>query len=828
MNSIEQHLLMAEMENVLHQAERALKNTVVPARAVTYKDTIIIGDPNEPLYTFDDGHIKALSLVTGVDVVGSELSVDQLTPTVLYFSGTILRLWAPKGYQGLKCSDGRLFVYRVPRPDLRKLPYGTPVRYYRNDALVGLYYSLSVDRTARDFYRINSVSPIGLLDKTQHLGGIYHGETFGEVLADIIGGVVPFTCSPDVANLKIYNWLPIASRRSNLHQLVFAYGVSVLRDANGNMYFDYLSAGDPKAVPDGRIYYGGSVDYSTPATGVEVTEHSYSPMPDVTPVTLFDNTESTVGANNTFVSFNQAPVFDLAATGNLQIVSSGVNWAIVTGVGALTGKPYTHTTKVISLTAPDAGQRETNIVRVTDATLVNLTNSRNVAKRVMDYYSSAKTISAALSLEGESAGDQVSLSDPFGEPSTGFLQRLEINVSSNLKASCTIVTDYTPTPERPNFTHVDILSGEGDYTVPDGVYLLRIAMLQGGQGGSKGSPGQIGGPNKRESRSSSDERDVISWTGEGGEGGDPGAPGNPGKVYVIDIEVTPGQVFHFKAGVGGLGGKYADADGVGEEGTHSTFGQYSSASGSVYPSGWVEVLSGEVYATTGRPGIKGGNGSGCSQETGHPLVPGNSITVDGQTWNPGVSYRGQTWNLEYGSYRTGTGHYAAYLTGSQGGGAAYGADGGDGLYPLVVKNLDNDSAIFWGNRDESTGPGVVRWKTPMNTMVVRLREGGATDQLLWGGAGATASPLPAETIIGKGGPGGNGGGGAGAAASAEIINRYGEGITPGTSEFWSEPTSASGRSPGNGSDGSPGGPGGILVYRGDPVTPANTEEEESQ
>ena len=618
--------------------------------------------------------------------------------------------------------------------------------------------------------------------------------------------------------LKIYNWLPIASRRSNLHQLTFAYGVSVLRDKNGDMYFDYLGSDEPqKVVPDGRIYYGGSVDYSTPATGVEVTEHSYSALPNVEPVTLFDNTDTAVGANNTFVPFDQAPVFDLATTGNLQIIESGVNWAIVTGVGVLTGKPYTHTQKLITIKAPNADQHEENVVRVTDATLVNLTNSHNVAQRVLDYYSSAKTISAAISLEGEAAGDQISLSDPFGEASTGFLQRMEINVSSNLKANCTIVTDYTPHHERPNFTHVEVLTGEGDYVVPEGVYLIRGAIIQAGTGGGRAYDGQPAKDTKVDTWT-----DVVTspgpghyaarWAEEGGEGGEPGVRGEGGKVYVVDIPVTPGQIIHYKSGTPGKG---AAADAVpgapGQEGGESVFGDYSSAAGYRPVFGWVDDLTGTIYAKPGRQGIKGGKGSGQkTTKTIHPIfgaehetedIPGDTLVVDGVSYTPGASKTDQRYQTDtVGSATSHKGSFNGGVFGSSGGGPAYGHNGKPGTPP----NLESHVTFY---RSGLSSAGYYYYA--------------ASAKGVLGGHGASADSFPASTVIGEGGAAGNGGGGAGAQGTPWVCNRVGDGATAGDLYVYAGDLASGGR----GSPGSDGGPGGILVYYGDPE--AATAEEET-
>ncbi len=771
------------------------------------RDVIIIGNPAEPLYTFEDSRLKSLSMITAVDLVGNRLSVDELTPVVL-FSGRLFELWAPKGYQGVKTADGYLFAHRVPQLELRKLPYATPVYWYRDGALKGKYYSHNVERVAQPYYQINAVSAIGLLDKQQHLGNIYTGQTFDVVATEIIGGVVPFKCTAAVARIKVYGWLPIGTKRKNLHQLLFAYGVSVGKDDDGNMVFCYLGENTQKAVPDNRIYYGGSVDYSSPATGVEVTEHSYSTLP-VDPVTLFDNTEivSSVSQEQ-FVAFDEAPVFDLQATGSLQVLDNGVNWARVFGIGTLTGRPYTHLTQVVTLNMGKRDSGTENVKRVTDVTLVNLTNSSNVAKRLLDYYSSAKTISAAISLEGEAAGDQLSLSDPFGEASVGFLERLEINVSSNLKAQCTIVTDYEPQPEKPNFTHLDILTGKGVYIVPEGVYLLRVAVMASGQGGGRGEDGQQppAPPKEQYSNSYSDSTHYyeVLMSGLGGEGGESGKPGSGGKIFEFEMPVTPGQQIPFACGTPGNAGTEVGLPGGAS--AASTFADHSSEEGVIHPYGWTEPLSGTVYAKPGKAGYKGGRGSGVNAkrvtEMGHQVVkiepvPGDTLVIDGQTFIPGVGYESKIYLGEkHGNWDTGYGAFTYEGYGASGGGPAFGANGQNGEYPT-----------------QSSVLGVFE-KTGEFTSLVRVH-------CTTGGIGADALPPADSTLFGEGGAGGNGGGGNGALGVAAAVNEVKKGLTRGTLE-----TVAGYRFRcGYGSFGAAGGPGAIFVYS---RRPEAEQKEETQ
>lgn len=752
-------------------------------------DIIIIGTPTAPLYRFEADSLVSITGVRGVDVVGNQLSVDELTPTVTYLSGEVIDVFAPRGYNGILAAGGYLFGHSTIHPDLRTLPYGTPVYHYRDGALWGKYYSRNVERAGRTRYTVHAMSAVGILDRTKHLGGIYTGQTFEAVVTDIIGAAVPFTVAGDVKELPVYGLLPYASRRSNLHQLLFATGVAVRRNADGDMHFAFLAGETAKEIPDGRIYYGGDVDYSTPATGVEVTEHSYSQIATVEPVTLFDNTDG-AAASNTFVAFTEAPVHSLAVTGTLRIVSSGVNWARVTGVGTLTGKPYVHTTRTVSMEADNAAQLgEPNVIPVEDVTLINQQNSYNVARRLLSYYSSAKTVREGIVLQGEGPGDLLSLSDPFGEATSAFVSQMEINVSGVVRADCTLIADYTPVKETPQFNRLQILTGTGDYTVPAGVTMLRVAILQAGDGGSSGEYGAAA--EAPETGSSTDTTGSpgaytywykqYSYAKLGGAGGLPGQPGQGGKVLVVDIPVTPGQVIHFACGVGGLGGVISAAGSQpGQAGGESAFGAYSSADGDRAAGGWAELLSGKVYAHPGRFGVAGGRGSGQgTNESGQRVtVEGETITVDGVAYRPGASSgMGTVKETHQGDYSQGQGYYRSRVYGSYGGGPAYGAMGNAGL-------------------EASAGS-------------VSTTSSSATAVPPPGGDGAAAQPFPAATDYGSGGPGGNGGGGAGASGNAIAENRILQGLSRGTLKVNQPAQPAQGGAP---SAGSQGAPGAVFVY----------------
>ena len=601
------------------------------------QNKIIIGSATALLHTFALNDIRNITYTKSVDVVGAELSIDVLTPIVDYpYNVDSAEVVGGLDFGYIKSSDGYIMCTSRAYYDLRLLPYGTLVSYYRDDALIVKAYVKNVVRTGQTTYRINAISAIGLLDTQKHYGGMYTATTFAAVLADIIDGAVPYTVEPDVANIAVYGgYLPYATKRANLHSLLFAYGVSVRRNASGDMHFAYLVNDDPTAIPDSRIYINGDVDYSALASEVQVTEHSFMALGSDETVVEYDNTDGSETANHTFIAFRNAPLHDLTASGTLTIEESGVNYAVISGTGVLSGKKYTHSTRVLTQEAEDSEGRETNVVSTSDCTLITVLNSINVAARLLAFYASKKTVRSSIVLDGESAGDFVTAYDPYYETISGFIATMQVTVSAINKADATIVTDYIPTGGN-NYTESDLVTTSGPWTAKK-TGKHRIVICSGGQGGHGGYGGAGG-------RTAGDSGGVG-----GGKGGASAPGGTGGRVLSFTLDLTAGDTLTFAIGAGGAAGA-AGADGRlgGDTAVTVNGNTYTTADGAIAPYGVVDIFSGSTYAISGADGIAGADGGDYGKAGGD------------------VSYGGQTW--AGGATRNGAG----------GGGAAYGNSGGDG------------------------------------------------------------------------------------------------------------------------------------------------------
>ena len=140
-----------------------------------------------------EGKLTDISFEAKTSLAHDELSVNTLNFSVIYPSDE-----------------------SKPDDSIAKLPYGTICSYYRDDVLYSKYYLVSVTRKDRFTYQFEFQSSIGLLDDTNHYGGLYSGAYASDIIAEVIGGKIPYTIKPVFTKIKLYGWLPVATRRANL------------------------------------------------------------------------------------------------------------------------------------------------------------------------------------------------------------------------------------------------------------------------------------------------------------------------------------------------------------------------------------------------------------------------------------------------------------------------------------------------------------------------------------------------------------------------------------------------------------------------------------
>ena len=698
------------------------------------------------------GGSVASSLMLYQALIGEELKPDTFSFNLIYDKGKLLFLIDAEG-KYLVDAAGKFLVVKADDFDPENFVFGSTLNYYINDGatMVGTFYVQTVRRVDKNIYHFEATSAIGMTTYYGHNGGLYSGATVGAIIADIMGSL-PYTIDADLAAVTVTGHLPkVQAARDNLRALLFMAGGSVKKNPDGTVNFGYIGSGAAKTIQDVNLNVGGSIVTLEPATRVEVTSHEFHALQTDEEVTLYDNTGG-VAADHLVVDFTD-PCHDLTANG-LTINSSGANYAVVTGIGTLTGKVYTHVTSVYAI---DTGVKASpNVIQVDDNWLINPGNVANVAKRIKGYYSIAKEVNYTMRVDTERPGDKVTFKDPWGDQQTGYIKDMNISLSKRLNSVTTFALNWTPGPFGDSYSAYRVFRAadinNGRLTFPaEMVGAQALVVLLGGAGGGQAGYDGTAGSNNQASPITSHFGDPVS----GGSGGAGGAAGERGKMYSFYVNSLPSYYDNAAIGVGGAGG--ASNGALGSAGGATTLDAYSTANGSQMLDSYVNFIDGTSYGSlneAGEDGAAGGIGSGFTIINLDTSTNGNDHTCpDGTVYYGGAYANGMWWRDSPYTYQ---------VAGAGGGGAAHGANGGNAV-----------------GGDQS----LQRWRVV-------------------GGAGANAV-APAQASETQAGHGGHGGGGGGGATSGDVVQ---DGSSTLSYDL------GTGGAGGLGSAGGQGGDGLIIVY----------------
>lgn len=624
-----------------------------------------------------------------------------------------------------------------------------PVTYFYQDNKRGTFYLQSVTQVAWNKYDLYATSAIGLLLKRVHRGGIYSG-TSAESLLSSICGPIPFRMQTRFSSSKLYGWLPYvkppaSSARDNFMKVLFALGATVTEDLDGALKIEELWDGVSGDAQKNRMGQGASVVREGKVTSVSLIEHQWVQGGDQTD--LFEGT----AAQGTEIVFDE-PMYNLTASG-FSILERGANYAkLSAGSGTLRGTAYVHNTRLIETKILNSSTE--NVISVEDQTLISLVNSFGAAKRLANYYKCLETIDAPLVYNLENPGELLTTYHPFDKTNvSACIKTEEITMSNKLKSQSTLLVGFTPIRQEgsESYEYHVVLTGSGTFTFPEGTTSARAVLIGAGGAGFDGSPGgdstetwedeeiKTTRINLTAPTTSASDSSNVSNRGAGtpGNGGAGGAAGTPGKVYEVTFSPSSGSRISYKCGSKGASN--------GALGGETTFGSYSSNSGSTSSAGYTDIISGITYAKSGDSGADGGKGgSGADGESvggvsgGKQEPSGSATRSDSDTQDGG------------GNALMDIDATANFSLGAAGGG---GAGGNSGSNP--------------GTLGSDAKSGSVRLSITS----------GYINAFVWpniGGAGGNGADGANASVYGCSGSGGGGGGGAGgdSSASSNVSAQY--------------------------------------------------------
>ena len=678
---------------------------------------------------------------------------------------------------------------KSPNKNLTNFSRNAPITVFNGERQLGIFYVRDVKRTAADLHKVSATSAVGILSDGNHYGGIYTGQTAESIIGSICGSV-KYDIQNKLRPIKLYGWLPIATPRDNLAQVLFAMGATLRTDLNGVLRIEELWDGLSGDIGTDRMYQGASVEYASKVTQVSLTEHQYVASGDLEE--LFSGTTQ----SGDIITFDE-PVYGLTASG-FTIQSQGANFAkLSAGNGTLKGRKYKHNTREIIKTVSSAS--EPNIKAVKDATLVSLVNSQAVSNNLVNYLKWNRTIKTSVVYQGEIPGDLISTWDPFDKTSVDVcIQEADIILSNTIKANEKMLVGFTPIRQEgsESYEYHVVLTGSGTFTFPEGTTSARAVLIGAGGAGFDGSPGgdstetwedeeiKTTRINLTAPTTSASDSSNVSNRGAGtpGNGGAGGAAGTPGKVYEVTFSPSSGSRISYSCGSKGTSN--------GALGGATTFGSYSSNSGSTSSAGYTDIISGITYAKSGDSGADGGKGgSGADGESVGGVSGGKQEPSGSATRSDSDTQRRSNISMDIDAT-------ANFSLGAAGGGGAGGNSG---------NNLGTPGG------DAEVGSVRLSITTGYINAFVYPNRGGT------GGDGADGADASVYGCSGSGAGGGGGAGGDSSASSNVSAQYYVYNITIETRTDFAINNNAGGaavRKGGAGGKGGAGADGCIILYYG--------------
>lgn len=316
---------------------------------------------------------------------------------------------------------------------------------------------------------------------------------------------IDFEIDPDTAAVELTGWLPISTRREALQQIAFAAGAYILsarRDSivigkltqaaieksglragvgktgqsrvwqtrfRGSQSFVYTGggvvtrgyrSGVPKAGQSriwGKRWRASQWEGVKPIVDIPTTEQGARRVtlrPQVTgiEVTAHDIVSGTgrleilnqsLAAGSHLIKFQQ-PVHDLKVTG-ATITESGANYAILnvaaSGAVTLVGAVYIVTDRIFNKYLPAVAGRKENIIKVTDATLVNSNNGETVLQALYDYYQQRYEQNMKLFAPSQYSepGATVDIETLYSNRLFGVIEKMTTNLTGGVIAETQVI-----------------------------------------------------------------------------------------------------------------------------------------------------------------------------------------------------------------------------------------------------------------------------------------------------------------------------------------------------------------------------------------------------
>lgn len=365
---------------------------------------------------FDKEMIQTAKILEEVDILSSELTINTLDFSI-YSDDDEFNVVNPQGVYKLLQKRQRLTIILTKNGI---------------DKEMGIFY---LDDWSNDDDKVSSfkaIDLIGVIDKTNFLGGMYVNKDAAELIKEIFVSASlkenDYEISEEIKGIMITGHIPICTHRQALQQVLFVVGaiVDTTRDGKIKIYIPKEIQTEYQINKDRKETGTSKPKLNDIVTGVEITSFNFVKSEEE--AELYKETLSA----GTYTLELSDIAYDLVATG-ATILRSNCNYATIKVESEqeviITGKKYSTNKQVVTILLEDltADEKENNL-QVTSAYLVNKDNAKQIADRILKYYNGTYKYEFRFIMNEEKIADYIPVDSLYDRQIIGYLTKLNIDL----------------------------------------------------------------------------------------------------------------------------------------------------------------------------------------------------------------------------------------------------------------------------------------------------------------------------------------------------------------------------------------------------------------
>ena len=373
---------------------------------------------------FEGDNLMSANVLEEIDLLSSEISINTMDFTV-YSEDDDFNIINPQGFYRLLQQRQKLEATETFIKEGKVKNMGT-------------FYLDKWKNEKEKTMKFSAIDLIGIIDKTDFNGDIYTNILFTDLIEEIFTSAGlesdEYEIQEELKNLTITGYIPICSHREAIQQAVFAIGaVADCSRSEKIKIYKVENAEENNIIEKTNIFQGTkTIEQNELVTGVEIVSHNYRKGTELEKVY-----DGTVDEGQTKILFDE-PVHNITCE-NVEIVEYNCNYAIVNAAGEtdiiINGYKYKDNlqTYLVEVEQLNAAQKQ-NTLKIKSAYLVNKSNARTVAKRVLDYYQKTYKTGFDFLLNDETVSEDVEIEGDFEQKLVGHITKLDIDLTGGFIA----------------------------------------------------------------------------------------------------------------------------------------------------------------------------------------------------------------------------------------------------------------------------------------------------------------------------------------------------------------------------------------------------------